>query len=276
MSTNGQKRLNHRAVPDLPALPRPLYARSESLQRGTTTLWHSHPWAQLSYAISGVLAVHTHSGRFLAPPQRAILVPPDLPHAVISSPDTEMRSLYIERDAMPWRADQCAVLEINPLTRELINQFGQIPIEYDESGADGRLVAVLLDQLTAARDTGLYLPWPEDSRLQQVCQALFDNPELALTLSDWSAQLDCSEKTLTRLFQRDTGLSFRAWRQRLRLLSALPMLERGERVTDIALACGYDSTSAFIAAFRKHIGVTPSQFAGGGYASPLRAAQSPG
>ena len=169
MSTNGQKRLNHRAVPDLPALPRPLYARSESLQRGTTTLWHSHPWAQLSYAISGVLSVHTHSGRFLAPPQRAILVPPDLPHAVISSPDTEMRSLYIERDAMPWQAGQCAVLEINPLTRELINQFGRIPVEYDESGTDGRLVAVLLDQLTAARNTGLYLPWPDDSRLQQVC-----------------------------------------------------------------------------------------------------------
>lgn len=68
MSTNGQKRLNHRAVPDLPALPRPLYARSESLQRGTTTLWHSHPWAQLSYAISGVLSVHTHSGRFWCRP----------------------------------------------------------------------------------------------------------------------------------------------------------------------------------------------------------------
>ena len=50
-------------------------------------------------------------------------------------------------------------------------------------------------------------------------------------------------------------------RQRLRLLSALPMLERGERVTDIALACGYDSTSAFIAAFRTQIGMTPSQFA---------------
>ena len=145
MSTNGQKHLNLRAVPDLPGLPRPLYARSESLARSTTTHWHSHPWAQLSYAISGVLSVHTRNGRFLAPPQRAILVPPDLPHAVISSPDTEMRSLYIERDAMPWQAGQCAVLEINPLTRELINQFGRIPVEYDESGADGRLVAVLLD-----------------------------------------------------------------------------------------------------------------------------------
>ena len=62
------------------------------------------------------------------------------------------------------------------------------------------------------------------------------------------------------LFQRETGLSFRAWRQRLRLLAALTPLERGERVTDVALACGYDSTSAFISAFRQQFGCTPGEF----------------
>ena len=66
------------------ALPRPLFARSESLAERTTTPLHSHPWAQLSYAISGVLRVHTERGRFLAPPQRAILIPPGLLHEVIN------------------------------------------------------------------------------------------------------------------------------------------------------------------------------------------------
>jgi AraC-like DNA-binding protein len=45
------------------------------------------------------------------------------------------------------------------------------------------------------------------------------------------------------------------------LLSALPLLEQGQRVTDVALACGYDSMSAFIAAFRDQMGVTPGEFA---------------
>ena len=260
MSRNGQSLPIHRAVPALGSLPRPLYARVESLQRSAATEWHSHPWAQLSYAIRGVLSVHTQRGRFIAPPQRAILVPPDLPHAVISSPSTEMRSLYIERSAIPWAASHCKVLEINPLTRELISQFGGLPAEYDEQSADGRLVQVLLDQLQAAAETGLYLPWPADPRLQPLCEALYQTPDLPQKLGDWADQLRLSEKTLTRLFQQHTGLSFRAWRQRLRLLSALPLLQQGERVTDVALACGYDSTSAFIAAFRKHLGVTPSAF----------------
>lgn len=261
MSRNGQNLPVHRAVPELGSLPRPLYARVESLPRSAATEWHSHPWAQLSYAIRGVLSVHTARGRFLAPPQRAILIPPDLPHAVISSPATEMRSLYIERSAIPWTASHCKVLEINPLTRELISHFGGLPADYAEQSADGRLVTVLLDQLQAAAETGLYLPWPADSRLQPLCEALYQEPDLPQKLGDWALQLELSEKTLTRLFQQHTGLSFRAWRQRLRLLSALPLLQHGERVTDVALACGYDSTSAFIAAFRRHLGVTPSAFA---------------
>jgi AraC-like DNA-binding protein len=74
-------------------------------------------------------------------------------------------------------------------------------------------------------------------------------------------RLGLSDKTLTRLFQRQTGLGFRLWRQRARLVHALPLLERGDRITDVALACGYDSLSSFIAAFRAHTGVTPRAFA---------------
>lgn len=46
----------------------------------------------------------------------------------------------------------------------------------------------------------------------------------------------------------------------MRLLSALPALSRGERVTDVALACGYESLSAFIAAFGKQFGLSPGEF----------------
>jgi len=40
-------------------------------------------------------------------------------------------------------------------------------------------------------------------------------------------------------------------------LSSLGALENGDSVTNAALACGYDSTSAFIAAFKGLFGFTP-------------------
>lgn len=261
MSRNGHNSPVHRPIPQLPHLPRPLYARVESLAQPAATDWHSHPWAQLSYATQGVLSVHTRTGRFLAPPQRAILVPPDLPHAVLSSPRTEMRSLYLEPHVVEWAEEHCMVLEITPLLRELISAFGQVPAEYALEGADARLVDVLLDQLRVAPRTGLFLPWPSDPRLQAACEQLYQSPERSVSLQHWSQELSVSEKTLSRIFLRETGIGFRAWYQRLRLLHALPLLDQGQSVTDVALACGYESTSAFIAAFRQQLGMTPGALA---------------
>jgi AraC-like DNA-binding protein len=114
--------------------------------------------------------------------------------------------------------------------------------------------------LAAAPQVDLMLPLPLDPRLRQIYRSLNLHPEQQTTLGQWSQKLGVSEKTLSRLFLSDTGLTFRAWRQRLRLLSALPALEKGERVTDVALACGYESTSAFINAFRQQFEATPGEF----------------
>jgi AraC-like DNA-binding protein len=239
---------------------RPLYARNESLSQRAGTPRHSHPWIQLSYAIQGVLHVQTLAGNFVAPPQRAIWIPAGLPHAVFSSANTEMRSLYLADSLGPAQSDGCRVVQIDALTRELIRSFSTLPVEYDEQGADGRLALVLLDRLRRAPEVQLSLPLPQDRRLRELCRRLQQKPEDSRTLATWAEHLGVSEKTLSRRFLRETGLSFRAWRQRLRLLAALPPLTAGERVTDVALLCGYDSTSAFIAAFRQQFGSTPGAF----------------
>lgn len=262
-----------RPVPRLDRLPRPVYARVESLQHGTVTKSHSHPWIQLSYAIRGVLQIHTARGRFLAPPREAILVPPGVRHVVVSSPHTEMRSLYIAPEALHDVGVQCEVLTVSDLLRELIRHFSGLPVDYDDAGADGRLVRVMLDLIQAASRQGFSLPWPSDRGLAAICAAMARAPYLPMRLDDWSGSLGVSLRTLERLFQRETGLSMRQWRTRARLLHALPQLERGDRVTDVALACGYESTSSFIAAFRAFFGRTPGSLTAGVMPTPFNASR---
>jgi hypothetical protein len=59
-----------------------------------------------------------------------------------------------------------------------------------------------------------------------------------------------------RLFPAETGLTLDARRQKARLIWAVGRMSAGAGVTATALDCGYDSPSAFIAAFRRQFGVT--------------------
>jgi AraC-like DNA-binding protein len=264
MPTNGhistRRSEAKRQIPVLKDLPRPLYARAESLSAGSWTPTHRHDWVQFSYAISGVLGVHTSHGSFFAPPQWGVWIPAGLDHEVVTSTRAEMRSLYVRTEDSGWAPDRCRVLEVTPLARELIKTFCQMPADYPQDGSsESRLVSVLLDQLAGLPEVAFSLPLPRHDRLLKLCNELIEQPGQLITLSDWAVRLNMSEKTLMRLFQRETGLSFRGWRQRARLLASLNALEEGESVTQTALACGYDSTSAFIAAFKGLFGSTPGE-----------------
>lgn len=259
MPANGQNLLP-RDIPQLPALPRPLYARAESLGAGSWTPRHRHDWVQFSYAISGVLGVYTDEGSYFAPPQWGVWVPAGVEHEVITSTRAEMRSLYVRCEESSWAPLRCRVLEVTPLARELIKQFCLFPVDYPQGESpEAHLVQVLLEQLQVLPEVGFSLPMPQHAGLLALCNELLEAPEQAHNLDHWAARLGCSEKTVMRLFQRETGLSFRSWRQRMRLLSSLDALEQGQSVTEAALGCGYDSTSAYIAAFKGLFGATPGE-----------------
>jgi AraC-like DNA-binding protein len=70
-----------------------------------------------------------------------------------------------------------------------------------------------------------------------------------------------SERSLFRGFQRETGLSPGQWRRQMQVLRSLELLAGGRSVTETSLEVGYESTGAFIRAFRQIVGITPSAYA---------------
>jgi AraC-like DNA-binding protein len=68
------------------------------------------------------------------------------------------------------------------------------------------------------------------------------------------------KRTIERLFQKETGLTFGKWRQQLRLMQAMRLLAEGAKVTHAALEAGYSTPSAFISMFRKMLGTTPTSY----------------
>jgi AraC-like DNA-binding protein len=245
------------SVPKLDVLPRQVYMRIERRDQQTYVGPHRHPWAQFMYSSLGVMSVTTENGNYVMTPDMALWIPPGVEHSVEMVQPISQESLYVDGIIGQRLAGSGRVVTMTPLVRELIRAAGSFPVEYDEEGAQGRLVAVLLDQLAQLSPRDVLLPFPRDGRLQRICRHLIDDPSCAFSLDEWAHQVGASTRTLTRLFEAETGMGFRAWRQRLRLQRAVMQLGEGGSVVQVAHAVGYTSCSAFIAAFKGYFGVPP-------------------
>jgi AraC-like DNA-binding protein len=221
---------------------------------------HRHARAQLVYASRGVMTVTAAAGSWVVPPQRAVWMPAGAEHAIRIDRDLSMRSLYIRPDAVAGMPGVCRVVAVSALLRPLILRAMTVPPLYDEDGPDGRVLRVLLDELGALPSAPLYLPQPRDPRLKRVTDALLAAPADPRPFDAWARLAGASSRSLARLFLAETGLGFRAWRQRARLLHALAALADDEPVTAVAFEAGYDSPSAFIAAFKRAFGATPGRY----------------
>ena len=149
---------------------------------------------------------------------------------------------------------------MSPLLRELL--FAVDELKPDFTTEEGkRFALVLMDRLKASKEVGGPLLMPSEHRLVELCAAALAAPDAPICMADWSRHLGMSEKTLARLFIRQTGQTFGRWLQIMRLQHAMTEIEQGQSVTAVALDCGYNSVSAFISAFKKHFGSTPGAIA---------------
>ncbi|WP_343898101.1 AraC family transcriptional regulator [Craurococcus roseus] len=238
---------------------RPLAAYARDYPNGHETGWHSHARAQLLYATGGVMRVSTEAAGFVVPPGRALWVPAGLPHAVSMRGGVAMRALFVRRDAAEAASGppSAAVLAVSPLLRELILAACAEPLEWDPAGRAGHVAALILDEIACAPPLPLGVPAPRDLRLLRLAAALQADPAKPLTLEAWAVECGASSRTLTRLFRRETGMSFGRWRQMLRLSEAAALLAQGIPSARAAAMVGYASVPAFGSAFRAAFGQTP-------------------
>ena len=248
------------AVSYVEEIPRPVVAVALNYSSGHLMPAHMHQSAQLLYASKGVMTVTTNMGIWVVPPERAVWVPMLTQHEIRTFGRLSMRTLYIKGNAVSDLPKQCCVVTVSRLMRELILHATTLPQLYDLSGPDARIMSVILDQIKSLPVTPLDLRIPQDSRLSRIYEALVDNPADNRSLEDWGHKVGACRRTLTRLFQAETAMNFRQWRQQFRILEALKRLGQQESVTNIALDLGYDSPSAFICMFKKALGKTPGQY----------------
>ena len=243
-------------------VPRPVAAMSIERAEGQRDESHSHKRSQLLYGSTGIMTVVTAAGAYVLPPQRALWLPHGVEHEVYYSAPVSLRTLYVEPEAHGGLPGECRVLEVSDLLRSLIFAAVDLPAEYDCNGRGGWLVSLLLEEIAVMPATRLYAPLPKDERLARFCRKFLMDLSPGNHLQDIVGEFGMCRRTATRLFRRETGMTFREWRQHVRLLHALSRLAGGSSISTVAYDIGYASPSAFCAMFRRTFGVSPSTYLG--------------
>lgn len=229
---------------------------------GTLLPQHRHSTGQLVFALSGVMLVETGSSRWTIPPQRALWVPPQQEHAIRMLSQVELRTVYFKPALIAQcngfaRQGEVHAVIASPLLKELVLGLFEARREHEMQV----LTASLL--LHALRETAClptHLPMPADERLRAALTLLIAGNRWEMPMAELASHAAMSERSFTRRFTAETGLSFRAWRQRARIVASLDLLTSGRSIKSIAHTMQFAGAAAYVAAFRKLLGSTPHAF----------------
>jgi AraC-like DNA-binding protein len=189
----------------------------------------------------------------------------------------DYRSLYFRKDVAATMPAEVRVIDVSPLLHAVMEPIANADFEQTwASGRHAHLLGLCIDEICTARCTPMLLALPSDRRLA----ILLAQPEnLPPELQVLETQVGASAKTITRIFQKETGMSYQSWRQQWRLMRAIELLSTGRGISYVAAELQFSSDSTFIAFFRNMLGETPKAYlgrAGGTYDRDARATRQAG
>ncbi|MFK0382884.1 AraC family transcriptional regulator [Agrobacterium sp. NPDC090273] len=243
-------------------LPLPFTIHRMTKRRGEALPLHSHDEAQLTFAASGMVQVHTDDGVWLVPPQLAAWIPAGVSHRLDIMTDAELWMVHWQQSAIrewvPSAFPQRAFASrVTPLLRSLLDAAVAADPQSEKAAL---IVRLMLHELTAMQDAPTFLPLPKSPTGRRVAElALADHANL-MDLGELASRAATSVRTASRLFPAETGMTLKAWRQRARIAWTMRRLAEGEPIARVADQAGFASTAAFSHAFRQVTALTPTAF----------------
>jgi AraC-like DNA-binding protein len=218
---------------------------------------HSHLRHQLLFSAAGSITIEIDKTIYLLPPRRAAWIPAGVTHRAIMRGVMAYRSLYFS-PTFPLTQLPMQIIEVNPLFFEVIERMAFWPWGM-KAEQQASLLTVFCEEICAARSENWRLKYPSDTRLELWLDSVRLG-ELPPRLGQLAQLVGACERTISRIFIRDTGMNYQSWRQQWRLLKAMEMLSEGRQISEVTQYLDFISDSAFIVFFRQHTGTTPTRY----------------
>lgn len=238
----------------------PVLVKTIDMPKGYIDALHQHTWHQIIFPIKGLLQTQTEHYQHLVPHTSALFVPAGVQHESIALSNTIFVGIYLNPEFGATYEPQVRTIALTPFLNELLQEIRR-QCEGETSHEEVlHLLAVLHDQILKSNVQTFQLLLPQDRRLKLIFEQLTDEPALSCSLKEWGEKIGASERTLSRLFAKEFNTSFLLWRQQIRLIYSLSLLDEEPSIQSIADQVGYQNDSSYIKAFKAYFDVTPQQF----------------
>ncbi len=148
----------------------------------------------------------------------------------------------------------------NSITDSILRHCKEKTISSIRSEKDKHLYQVLLDQITDSEYSNSFLPLTNHPKLAAILQYIKDHSSQNINISALAKLFEVNERTLSRQCNHELGMSLIEWKQRLKILNTISLLDENSSIDNIAKNLGYSTTSGFITMFKQWTGLTPNKY----------------
>lgn len=154
--------------------------------------------------------------------------------------------------------------DVTPLSRHYDGFEGSIPL-WQESlfRSNDKTMSLAAESLILYSFSRLYDNGESEigliSRIMQITESNFNDPDLSV--SQIAEELSYNAKYISHLFKQKTGVGYSEYLRSVRLKYAITLFDHGiNSVKNVALLSGFSDALYFSNVFKKHIGVSPSDY----------------
>lgn len=227
---------------------------------------HKHNKGQFVYVEGRGMYVYTDEKSYFLPSRHFMWIPAGTVHSLhVYNSNVVARNLYIPQDEQDdCFFKKCGIYPASDLLLLMIKYTSNWLGHITQDNLPAYHFVMGLKHVLAEREgmaLELALPTATDERLKKILLFMEENVHSHDNFVDIASQFNFSERTLSRLFNKDLGISFGQYNTILKMIKAIQLLLDGSyQVNEVAELVGYSSVPTFSNSFMKMTGMRPTDF----------------
>lgn len=239
---------------------RPVTTYSEDIENAKCANSHAHPRAQLISCNTGIMEVVTKNNIWIVNSLQSVWIASNEEHQVYFPNNVKVTTAFIDESKLSDLPKNSFAFETSIFLNSLLYKIISFSNPEKFTQQQNRIIEVFLDELSNLKPSTTFLPTSQHLKIKIVLDELMSDLSSKHTIDYYASKSFVSSRTLSRLFNKELGMSFGDWKMRLKLMEAVKQLGEMRSVKEIAFNLGYENVSSFIVSFKKYFGKTPTNY----------------